>query len=190
MAPIKNKGTGAGGSNTTKNGGNFEKKTDDECRLIEKGFSKIQIPKKKGKHDYFLEKDGIKFLSQGGLKTYMKVYHNKDIIRKPDSAYLIEIGDRKILKILEKKNQNGDGSVEDKLCGAGYILKEYKMCLGDEFEIEYAYCLSSFLQKKYTSKQKKFEIMRKLHKDEGIVVLFGDDEDYFTKLDEWISTPR
>jgi hypothetical protein len=188
MEGIQNRGTGAGGSKTTLNGGNFETKTDNEPRLIANGFIKGCIPGKKGKHDYIVEKDEILFMKQNGVKNYMKLKFEKEIIRKPDEAYLIQRDGRMILKILEKKNQNGDGSVEDKLCNAGYFLKEYKACLGDDFEVEYAYCLSSFLQKKYLSSQKKFEIMRKIHADEGITVLFGDDEDYFATLDEWISS--
>jgi hypothetical protein len=186
METLRNKGTGAGGSKTTLNGHSFESKTDNEPRLLTNGFIKGRIPSKKGKHDYIIEKDSVMFMRQNGFKTYMNLKFEKDMIRKPDEAYLIQKGDRMVLKILEKKNQNGEGSVEDKLCNAGYFLKEYKACLGDDFDVEYAYCLSSFLQKKYTSNNKKFEIMRKVHEDEGITVLFGDDEDYFTKLDAWI----
>ena len=186
MDTIVNKGTGAGGSKTTLNGGNFECKTDNEPRLLANGFIKGRIPSKNGKYDYIIEKDNVIFVKQNGVKTYMKLKFNKQVFRKPDEAYLIQRGDKLVLKILEKKNQNGEGSVEDKLCNAGYFLKEYKECLGDDFDVEYAYCLSSFLQKKYTSNNKKFEIMRKVHADEGITILFGDDEDYFTKLDAWI----
>lgn len=186
MATLNNRGTGAGGSNTTRNGGNFEQKTDNEPLLLANGFVRCSIDNKKGKYDYYLEKDNVIFTKQGGLKSYIKLKYSKILFRKPDEAYIVLRNDKLVLKIVEKKNQNGDGSVEDKLCNAGYFVEEYKMCVGDMFDVEYAFCLSSFLQQKYTSNQQKFETMREIHKRQGITIFFGDDEDYFTKLNAWI----
>ena len=38
-----NKGTGAGGANTNKNGKSFEEKTNNESRLLNKGFIRENI---------------------------------------------------------------------------------------------------------------------------------------------------
>ena len=69
---------------------------------------------------------------------------------------------RKILKNLEKKNQNSEGSVIDKLCNAGYFIKEYNSCLNETlnatFTVEYSFCLSQFLKDKYTSNSSKFNV--------------------------------
>ena len=46
MTEIQNKGTGAGGSNTNHNGIAFEKKTDNEIRLLSNGFIRKNIPGK------------------------------------------------------------------------------------------------------------------------------------------------
>ena len=43
MAETHNKGTGAGGSTTNKNGIAFEKKTDNENCLLSSGFVKFLI---------------------------------------------------------------------------------------------------------------------------------------------------
>jgi hypothetical protein len=44
---IKNKGTGAGGKNTNKNGKSFENITDIETKLIENKYEKKKIDKTK-----------------------------------------------------------------------------------------------------------------------------------------------
>jgi hypothetical protein len=201
MTEIQNKGTGAGGANTNINGIAFEKKTDNESRLLSNGFIRKTIPgKEKTKYGYYLEKKDdekqqtIHFVTQNGLKQYMQHFHQKELFREVDEAYIIIdngidncIDSKKIrVKILEKKNQNGGGSVEDKLC-MGYHFKcvEYPSCLGDHFQVEYAFCISTFLKNLYTSDHIKWKILRKENEKNNIPVLFGDDEDYFSKLDAW-----
>lgn len=185
---MTNRGTGAGGAATNASGKPFETSTSIIPLLITLGFSKVTINKTKYGY-YYTKKDGandIKFFNQSSLKKYMKSTFNKELFRYPDEAFLIKNDSKYTLKIIEKKNQNGDGSVEDKLCNAGYFVKEYKECVGEDFNIEYAFCLSAFLKKKYLSDTLKFKIMRKLHKDDNITVLFGSDSDYFSKLQEFV----
>lgn len=195
MSEIQNKGTGAGGSNTNLNGIAFEKKTDNESRLISSGFVRKNIPgKEKTKYGYYLEKmnekQTIHFVTQNGLKYYMVHFHQKELCREVDEAYIfIDNITRQIkLKILEKKNQNGGGSVEDKLfLGHHFKFVEYPGCVGENFKVEYAFCISTFLQNIYTSDHIKWKIIRKENEKNNIPVLFGDEEDYYTKLDEWLS---
>ena len=185
---VTNRGTGAGGANTNKNGKAFEKKTDIIPILLSNGFIKKDIVKYKiVYYTKSIDSKEYYFFTQGNLKKYLKMTYKKDICRYPDEAMLIKEGDTFILKILEKKNQNCEGSVIDKLCNGGYFIKEYTMCLGDKFNVEYSFCLSKFLRKKYVSDEPKFIIMRKLHTDDNIKVYYGDDSDYFNKIKEYFN---
>jgi hypothetical protein len=190
---IINKGTGAGGANTNYYGKKFEEKTNNQQRLLEMGYTKnsfIKNPKKES--DYYLSKidedKTITFVQQNGLKTFMKTNHNLDVFRNPDEAYIIEYPcGRKVIKILEKKEQNVEGSVDTKLLSGPIFREEYEEALEGKFEVVYAYCVSEFLQKKIMSDTKKFIIFNKLMKKHNISILFGDDENYFETLNIWLN---
>ena len=190
---IVNKGTGAGGSNTNYYGKKFEEKTNNQQRLLELGYIKNSFTKKPKKdHDYYLSKTfedkTIVFVQQKGLKNYMKNIYNIELFREPDEAYIIEYtSGRKVIKILEKKEQNVEGSVETKLWAAPSLKREYELVLGEEFELFYGFCLSKFLKKKLISKEKKYTILNTILKESDITVLFGDDENYFETLDIWFN---
>jgi len=195
MTDTHNQGTGAGGSKTNHNGIAFEQKTDNEARLLLNGFVRKNIPgKEKTKYGYYLEKIDVKhtihFVKQNGLIYYMSLFHQKELFREVDEAYIfIDNITRNInVKILEKKNQNGGGSVEDKLClGHHFKFVEYPVCLGDKFQVEYAFCISTFLKSSYNSDHIKWKIIKESNEKNNIPVFFGDDEDYFAKVDEWIN---
>jgi hypothetical protein len=195
MTETHNKETGAGGSNTNKNGIAFETKTDNEIRLLSSGFVRKNIKgKEKTKFGYYLEKidekNTIHFVKQNGLKNYMYQFHQKEICREVDEAYIItdNLTRNITVKILEKKNQNGGGSVEDKLClGHHFKFVEYPNCLGEKIQVEYAFCISTFLKNLYNSEHIKWKIIRKENEKNNIPVLFGDDDDYCAKLDKWLS---
>jgi len=184
-----NRGTCAGGANTNVSGKTFEQKTENETRLLEQGFVRKTIPKCNGKYNYYLEKDNVRYMTQGGLKAYFgHFFPNLRVARSPDEAYLIQTGDTYILKILEKKNQNSAGSVDTKLLAGQGFVREYKYLLGEKFTIKYAFCLSSFLKTQYIDNSGKSEALRQINKEENIVVLFGEDADYYETLDAWISS--
>ena len=189
---ILNRGTGAGGANTNINGISFEKKTDNEPRLLANGFVRKPIPHTKAKYGYYLEKEvgpdqTITYLTQSGLKLYFKQFlNNEDMCREPDEAYLFKNGDKYTLKILEKKNQNTEGSVDTKLLAGQGFVEEYEFILGPNFTVKYAFCISEFLKKDYISDRKKSQALRHINHKHGIAVLYGDDENYFDSLDEWI----
>jgi hypothetical protein len=200
---VNNKGTGAGGSNTNANGKTFEEKTNNERRLLELGYikhtylSKSTTTTNTKKHDYYLlktfEDKTIVFVLQNGLKRYMKYKYNiTDICRCPDEAYIIEYNNgKKVIKILEKKHQTHEGSVETKLWAGPSLKREYELILGGggyEFEVVYGFCVSDFLKYKLLSNEKKYIILNIIFTESNIVVLFGDDEDnYFNTLDIWIN---
>ena len=172
---MANKGTGSGGAKTNVHGKAFEAKTEHLD-----GFTKKRIG---------YEKDNIVYLRQAELKKYFKTIFNIEMIRHPDEAYLIRNEHQYTLKIIEKKSQNVEGSVIEKLNLGAFYKEEYEWCLGPQFKIEYAYCLSAFLKQKYLSDTLKSKFLREKNKRNEIVVLFGDDEDYQERLNEFISKP-
>ena len=125
---------------------------------------------------------------QSGLATYMKKKYNLKLFRYPDEAYIIEYNTgRKVIKILEKKNQNVEGSVETKLWSGPSLKREYELLLGNDFEVYYSFCVSEFLKKKIISNEQKYIILNTIFDENNISVLFGDDEKYFETLDQWIN---
>jgi hypothetical protein len=191
--PITNKGTGAGGANTNYYGKKFEEKTNNEQRLLEIGYIKKSFTQKPKKaYDYYLSKTfddkTIVFVLQNGLKTYMKIKYNIDMFRCPDEAYIIEYtSGRKVIKILEKKEQNVEGSVETKLWSGPSLKREYELVLGAEFEVFYGFCISEFLKQKLISNEKKYVTLNTIFNENNIAVLFGDDENYFETFDRWFN---
>lgn len=191
---IINKGTGAGGANTNYYGKKFEEKTNNQQRLLEMGYTKNSFTKKPKKtYDYYLSKTFedkiIVFVLQNGLKMYMKNKYNIDLFRCPDEAYIIEYtSGRKVIKILEKKEQNIEGSVETKLWSGPSLKREYELVLGAEFEVFYGFCVSKFLKNKLISNEKKYTILNTIFNETNIAVLFGDDENYFETFDTWFNS--
>ncbi len=190
---IVNKGTGAGGANTNYYGKLFEEKTNNEKRLSEIGYSKNSFTKKPKKtYDYYLSKTyedkTVVFVLQNGLKTYMKQKYNIELFRCPDEAYIIEYNSgRKVIKILEKKEQNVEGSVETKLWSGPSLKREYELVLGNDFEVYYGFCVSEFLKNKMISNEKKYTTLNTILNENNIAVLFGDDDNYFETFDKWFS---
>jgi hypothetical protein len=190
---IINKGTGAGGTNTNYYGKKFEEKTNNLRRLLEMGYIRNSFTKKSKKtYDYYLSKifenKTVVFVLQNGLKIYMKNKYNIDLFRYPDEAYIIEYtSGRKVIKILEKKEQNVEGSVETKLWSGPSLKREYELVLGGEFEVFYGFCVSEFLKNKLISNEKKYTILNTIFKETNIAVLFGDDENYFETFDTWFN---
>jgi hypothetical protein len=191
---IINKGTGAGGANTNYYGKKFEENTNNQQRLLENGYTKNSFTKKikKKAYDYYLlktfEDKTIVFVLQNGLKMYMKNKYNIDLFRCPDEAYIIEYtSGRKVIKILEKKEQNVEGSVETKLWSGPSLKREYEIVLGEEIEVVYGFCVSDFLKNKLISNEKKYKILNTILNETNIAVLFGDDENYFETFDTWFN---
>jgi hypothetical protein len=139
----------------------FENKTCIENKLLENNFVKIII-NKKNKYGYYFENNNIIYLTQSGLKLYIKLKFNINIYKHPDEAFIIFKNNNYYLKILEKKNQNVDGSVEDKLKTGKFNSREYEKMLNNtkyNFIISYAFCINKFLQEKFESNQIKSNII-------------------------------
>jgi hypothetical protein len=189
-----NKGTGAGGANTNVHGKKFEDKTNNESRLLEDGYTKKYYKNKQSNQpcDYYLSKElndkTVIFVLQSGLKSYMKKIYNIESCRNPDEAYIIEYkSGKKVIKILEKKEQRVEGSVETKLWSGPSFKREYEIVIGDNFEVHYAFCVSDFLKTKLTSGHLKYNTLNTIFKESNIGLLFGDDDNYFETFDTWLN---
>ena len=190
MLKIMNKGTGAGGAKTNLYGKKFEDLTNNEIRLIDNDFKLNNISSKK--FGYCLSKKyddkEVIFVIQSGLKYYMKKYYDITIFRNPDEAYIIKYDNGiSIIKILEKKEQNVEGSVETKLWSSPSLKREYEILLGDKFKVDYALCVNDYLQNKLLSSNNKYIILNKILNENNIKILFGNDELYYDNLDKWIN---
>jgi hypothetical protein len=187
---ISNKGTGAGGAKTNINGLSFEDKTSIEPFLNKYKYEKKEVIIKKRKGEYY-KNDNIIYFKKNGFKLYFEKEFNIITYRQPDEAYLIKISENTYtLKILEKKNQNVEGSVEDKLKTGAFNKREYELMLNIhdnfKFKIIYTFCVSKFLQDKLVSDNIKYKTMMKIMKEDNIEVLFGDEDNYQEKLCDWI----
>ena len=180
-----NKGTGAGGAKTNENGKRFEDFTCNESRLLSQGFVKNIF--KKNKFGYYLSKKTEStetiFVLQGGLVDYMKKEYDIELFRHPDEAYIIKTPELTTIKILEKKNQNCEGSAETKLWAAPSLKREYELVCGEKFKIEYVLCLSDWFKQQ---KNDKYIYLNMILEENDIKILYGSDPDYFQKLDNWI----
>lgn len=187
---ITNKGTGAGGSNTNLFGKMFENKTNNEQRLENFGFVKMYF-NEKNKEKYYLhnkyDDKEVVFVLQNNFKVYMKNKYNIDLYRNPDEAYIVEfINGNKMVIIIEKKEQNVEGSVETKLWSGPSLKREYELDLGKDFEVHYCFCLNDFFKNKFSSNKKKYNNLEIILKENNIQILYGDDIDYFKQLNLWL----
>jgi len=197
----KNKGTGAGGANTTKTGMKFEHITDNEEFLLNKNFKKIMITKT----HYYLINNGVKshcsinpldllnkkhnvnilWFKQNSFVKYIKSKYNIDVYRKPDEAFIIEDStkDKVIIKIIEKKNQNVEGSVETKLYASPSLKREYQLMFKDtKYIIEYILCVNTFLFDKINSNHPKYINLNIILSENDIPIFNGNDDNYFVKI--------
>lgn len=176
VTKIINKGTGAGGANTTKNGHAFEDKCNLANCILTKKFGK-------GKNDFYdvikIENKLFKRVFKTGLKNYLKKYF-EDKWKKnlqPDECLIDE--DNKILYILEKKYQQRAGSVDEKIQTGDCKIFIYRH-LYPQFKINFIYILSDFYKKsKYTLEKMYLE-------EKGVIVFYGDDSDYKCKFYNYI----
>lgn len=142
-----NKGHGAGGANTNKNGLSFENITDlkSEYKIVydDKYFIKITF----NRDDNELKKQYTALRKKQFLK-FMEIYKAKEIeaahgCKEPDEVYVDTI--KKVIFILEKKYQKSNGSVCEKIQTGPFKKWHYENMYPD-FTIEYIYCLSNWFK--------------------------------------------
>jgi len=187
-----NKGIGAGGANTNKSGKGFEKKTDIIQYLEKLGFVKNKIGK--GKLDYTYEKEidemKVIFVQQSGFKTFCKNTFDIHFNRNPDEAFIIKRNEKDYeLKIIEKKNQTVNGTVDSKVYNGVYFKYEYSEYLKKNknlhFNFEYAYCLSEYFKTKFETEE-NWMITKKFLDNNNIKVFFPCEKNCFRDILDWI----
>jgi hypothetical protein len=166
---IKNKGIGAGGSKTNKNGLIYEDFTElkTEYNIIssDKHYKKIN----------FKVNEDIVFITtkQSHLFKYMEDSLNKDIpkahgCKNPDECYINE--NTKTIFILEKKFQQVQGSVCEKLQTGGFKRRHYKKSF-PSYNVVYIYCLSDWFKEHCKAELQGL-------KDDNIPVFWGNNKNY------------
>ena len=141
---IKNKGTGAGGANTNKNGLPYENLTDLNTHIEVIKTNKNSTTIRFINYDTELEKPNGKT----GLFKVLSKYLDESVekghgCRQPDECY-INIKNKKIY-IIEKKFQQTNGSVIEKLQTPEFKIWNYSQMFPD-FTIVYVYCLSDYFK--------------------------------------------
>ena len=185
---IINRGTGAGGTKTNENGLKFEKEISVEKVLEEEGFARIIFDKTS--NGFFLQKvvDGKRFifLKQAGFKKYMKKTYGKDVLSNPDEAFVVAGEDKSVkVFVIEKKNQNTSGSVDQKLWASVGIRFEYRHVLGDDIEVNYGLSLSSWFENQFETRD-RYKTLDIHLKQEKIPYFFANKESYFDNLLRWV----
>ena len=122
---VKNKGTGAGGSNTNKNGLEYENQKDlsTEYDVIEKKSTHEKIVFKRYPDKTFITGRKSQFMK------YLSNEENKDIpkchgTKEPDCWFISE--NSNTIYIVELKFQQGGGSVCEKIQTCNYKIRNFK----------------------------------------------------------------
>ena len=193
--PLFNRGTGAGGANTNLYGKRFEEKTNNLSRLVNDGYSKYVFHKSytKSSNNFYYTKTfpdkTITFVTQQAFKKYIITKYNISPPLYPDEAYIIHYNNGPIvIRILEKKEQHVEGSVETKILAGPALKKQCQLVFGNRFQVHYAYCLNDFLYRRFHSNCRTFQTIPEQFQEANIPVFSGDETSYFTQLDAWINS--
>ena len=176
---IKNKGTGAGGSNTNKNGLSYE----DITEIKENNRYKVNntfVIKRRALIKVTIDNQELIKVKKAELRIYMEEkneYNKKEKSLQPDECYINEV--TKTINIIEKKFQNKAGSVDEKI-QTGPFKKEFYEIQYPNYTIKYCYCLSDWFKS-----DKYLPEMRFLKKYE-VGVFWGSDVDYVDNILNWI----
>ena len=95
---------------------------------------------------------------------------------------------------MEKKTQETNGSVDQKLLTAPSFIKEYTKVFNrninnkQKFIIHYAYILNNYFKKLFEEKSPKYVILKEILEEDDIDVMYGIDcnPNYFEELFNWI----
>ena len=144
MSFEKNRGTGAGGAQTNKNGLSYESITD-------LGLEYEIISQTKFSKDILFKKNkNLKFTNtnQSQLFKSMDSYVDKNVIKahgckNPDECFINQ--EKKIMFIIEKKFQQSSGSVCEKIQTSDFKIWQYDRTF-PEFKVVYIYCLSDWFK--------------------------------------------
>ena len=177
---IINRGKGAGGSNTNKNGMSYEKITDLNDSFIvlkEEPYSKtIQFNENNKKFIRTRQSKFFKYTNEKGyLKNEIEKAHG---CKNPDECYIDEIN--KNIFIIEKKFQQGSGSVCEKIQTPDFKRWQYERSF-PSFKIIYIYCLSHWFKDNCKA---ELEYLKYIN----INVFWGNDSKYKKNIINFINS--
>ena len=187
-----NRGTGAGGAQTTKNGAAFELVSAHTAALDTYAFVPITFRWGRSRTVYaglrHTTADGhITVVRQHHAVAYMKHTFKIHIGYRPDELYIVDNGTGQYeFKILEKKSQNTGGSVIDKLEIGATRREIYRRVLGSRFRVEFAWCVNTYLKTEILKPSAKNTHFRDILAEQGIQILFANDAEYPVRLHRWI----
>lgn len=166
---LVNKGTGAGGANTNKNGLSYEDLTDLNTHIEVIKTNKNSTTIKFINYDTELEKPKGKT----GLFKVLSEHLDKSVekghgCKQPDECY-INMKNKKIY-LIEKKFQQTNGSVIEKLQTPEFKIWNYKKMFKN-FTIVYIYCLSDYFKENAKAELEYLE-------EKKISVYWGNSETY------------
>jgi len=173
---IENKGTGAGGDNTNKNGLSYEVitdlKTDFTIIKEDKDFTIIKFNGFNTKFTRLIKKQLFKH--KGNKESKIKKAHG---CKEPDECYIDE--NKKNIFILEKKFQQCGGSVCEKLQTTDFKLNHYKKHF-PEYNIVYIFCLSKWFEENCQAELEYLE-------EKKIPVFWGNNKNYKQQIIKFIN---
>ncbi len=173
----------------TGSGKKFEELTSHTNNLIRYGFKKYNVANKFLFYKISFNNGKIIHCSQSDFRHYIKYKYNISMLRCPDEAYIIENNTGVIIKIVEKKYQIVNGTAETKLWSGPSLKREYQILFDEQknikFKVEYCFCVNDYFKQKIML-DKKFQVLKKILLENKIVILFGEDDNYYEMLDDWI----
>ena len=176
MESIINKGNGAGGANTNKNGLPYEEMTDlNDCySVVEENDHDIVI--KFHNHEKIFNKT-----RQSNLFKCMHSHIDANITKahgckNPDECYIDH--ENKVIFIIEKKFQQVPGSVCEKIQTYDFKLWQYRRTFPD-FDIVYIYCLSGWFKDNCKAEMEYFH-------EKNVPVFWGNSETYKQDMIDFI----
>lgn len=174
---IENKGTGAGGAGTNKNGLPYEELTDLRDKYVvnenHEHFKQISFNLNPDK--------AFSLTKQSHLFKHMREHADEKIpkahgAKNPDECYIDE-NDKRIF-IIEKKFQQSGGSVCEKIQTPDFKIWQYSRTF-PAYDIIYMYCLSDWFKINCIAELEYLDFKK-------IPVFWGNDKDYKDKIVEFI----
>lgn len=143
VLPEKNRGTGAGGSNTNKNGLSYERLTDlsDKITVHRKDWYS-DVVSFVGSDRLFVRTSQSKLFKcmKDEMDTTVEKAHG---CKNPDECYIDK--EKRIIFIIEKKFQQCSGSVCEKIQTSEFKKWQYERTF-PAYKVVYVYCLSDWFK--------------------------------------------
>ena len=178
---VINRGTGAGGAKTNKNGLNYEQMTDlnTEFKIIQEAryWQIVEFTDESGKKKRFKRTCKANFFKSmkyfDMIDTSISKAHG---CKQPDECYINY--DNLAIYIIEKKFQQVNGSVCEKIQTSDFKLWQYGRTF-PKFKIHYIYCLSDWFKNNCKAELQYL-------KEKKVPVFWGNDKEYKTKIKKFI----